>query len=527
MLSNGINKKHHLNYTTKSNEFMKKKFRIITPLIVIVFLVTDVSNVFAQQRDWRMPFLKVDRDSPNILWIVADQQRWDTIGELNNDYVHTPNIDRLVREGVAFTKAYVQSPICTPSRASFLTGYYPERVRATKNGAAYWADAKPLITATLSDSGYDGGMAGKLHLSTSQGNKPEIRPDNDGYRVFHFLHAPHQGGSSNAYLQWYRDRGIDIMDMRQELGYVPTEYHETPWLTDRAIDFITERRERPWLFSLNLYDPHNPFDPPPEYLERYNIDELPGPRFRESDLVEKAVFSDIMFQGSTPWKFEDHTNKRRQAEYWAQIDLIDENIGRLLDVLEESGQLDNTLIIFTSDHGDMVGDHGLTSKGARFYEGLVRVPLIFWYPSKFEQNLRSDALVELTDIVPTLLELTGLEVPDDMHGKSLLSILTGQKSPDHHKDFVRSSFYDTLEHRPEKGQPEPAFVTMFRDKRFKLVTYHGHPKGELFDLENDPEEFNNLWDDPEYQDVRFKLMRKSFDQTVRSIDIGPERIGRY
>lgn len=507
---------------------MKKKYSAIIPIIVYVFLFTQFSDLFAQQRNWRMPFLKVDGDSPNILWIVTDQQRWDTIGELNNEFVKTPNIDRLVREGVTFTTAYSQSPICTPSRASFLTGMYPTSVRATRNGAAYWPEAAPLVTAMLSDAGFDGGSVGKLHLSTAQGNKPEIRPKNDGYRVFHSMHSPYQGGSSNDYQMWYKRKGIDINALKQELGYVPEEYHPTRWATDRAIDFITERRERPWLMSLNIYDPHGPFDPPSEYIERYDIDALPGPRITDEDLLEKAKFSDVMFQGSNPIDYRGRRGKEAQAAYWAQIDLIDEHIGRLLKVLEESGQLDNTLIIFTSDHGEMLGDHGLRRKGARLYEPLVRVPLIFWNPSKFEQNLKSDALVELIDVAPTLLELTGLEVPERMQGKSLLPILTGQKSPNHHKDYVRSEFYDTLENRPEEGQKEPAFVTMLRDKQFKLINYHGHPEGgELFDLVNDPGEFNNLWNHPDYQDIRFEMMRKSFDKTVRAIDIGPERIGRY
>jgi arylsulfatase len=496
-------------------------------LIICLILVSLSADIFAQDRNWTIPSMTANPDSPNILWIVTDQQRWDTIGELGNNYVNTPNIDRLVREGVTFTHAYVQSPVCTPSRASFLTGMYPSSVRATRNGAAYWSEAAPLVTAILSDAGFDGGSVGKLHLSTAQANKPELRPENDGYRVFHFMHSPYQGGSSNEYQKWYKDRGVDINELRSEYGYVPVEYHPTTWATDRTIDFITEHREEPWFISYNIYDPHGPFDPPASYVDRYDINTLPGPRFKESDLVEKGVFSNVMFQGSTPRKFPDHVNKRRMASYWAQIDLIDENIGRVLEALEISGQIDNTLIIFTSDHGEMLGDHGLTAKGARFYEGLVRVPLIFWYPSKLEQNLRSDALVELTDIAPTLLQMTGLAIPEKMQGISLLPILTGERSPDFHRSYVRSEFYDTLQNRIEEGQPEPSFATMIRDERFKLVVYHGHEKGELFDLINDPNEFDNLWDNKDYQDVRFELMVKSYELTVRAIDIGPERIGRY
>ena len=198
----------------------------------------------------------------------------------------------------------------------------------------------------------------------------------------------------------------------------------------------------------------------------------------------------------------------------------------ILIALEETGQLDNTLIVFTSDHGEMLGDHGLTGKGCRFYEGLVRVPLIFWYPGKLEENLESTALVELVDIVPTLLELTGLPVPERIQGKSLMPILSGQKSPDHHRDFVRCEFYDAL-YPGARGDYDSAFGTMIKTDRFKLSLYHGHQQGELFDLQSDPEEYFNLWDDPEYAEIRFDLMQKSFDVTVRAIDTGPERLGRY
>ena len=472
---------------------------------------------------WNAPFVKVQKNSPNILWICTDQQKWNTIGALGNQYVKTPNIDRLVKEGVSFTKAYCQSPVCTPSRASFLTGMYPSTVHATKNGAAEWPETAPLITKILKDAGYECGLSGKLHLSTAMANRPEKRPEDDGYQVYHYSHSPYQSGSANDYIRYYKEKGIDILKLKKEHGYVPAEYHQTTWCTDRAIDFIEERREWPWLFSLNIYDPHGPFDPPQKYIDRYNIDELPDPVFVDSDIKEKGVFNEVMFQ-SVPKKYTDKENKTRLAKYWAQIDLIDENIGRILKILEETGQFDNTLIIFSSDHGDMTGDHGLVSKGARFYESLVRVPLIFWYPPWFEQNLQSEALVELIDIVPSLLELAGLPVDKRVQGKSLLPILTGKKSPDFHKEFVRCESYDATILR---GNQTIGFATMYRDARYKIINYHGHEKGELFDLSKDPNEFHNLWDDTEYSNIRFELMKKSFDATVLSVDTGPERVGRY
>jgi len=211
-----------------------------------------------------------------------------------------------------------------------------------------------------------------------------------------------------------------------------------------------------------------------------------------------------------PTYYSESDAKQHQADYWAQIDLIDENVGRLLSTLEETGQDKNTVIIFTSDHGDMCGDHGMRAKGCRFYEGLIRVPLIFLFPERFRKGLVSKALVELTDIAPTLLDIAGEQIPSHMQGRSLLSILEGRTNPDKHREFVRSEFYDTLE---PKGLP-PAFATMIRTKDFKLIVYHGHALGELFNLSKDPNEFENLWNQQDYEEKRIELLKRCFDITI-------------
>lgn len=462
-------------------------------------------------------------DRPNILWICTDQQRWNTIRALGNEFIRTPNLDRLVHEGTAFNYAHCTSPSCTPSRASFLTGMYPSTVRATKNGAERWPETAPLVTKLLKDAGYDCGLVGKLHLSTAQMHTPEIRPKDDGYHFFAYSHSPHQGGDENQYVKWLGEQGYTYKDIKDLPGEQQVALDHTTWCTNEAIRFIGQERKGPWMLSLNIYDPHGPLDPPKPYLDRFDIASLPGPAFRESDLVQKSVFNNVMFQ-SVPRDPASFNAKELQARYWASIEQIDDNIGRLLDYLEQSGQLSNTLIIFTSDHGDMLGDHGLINKGCRFYEGLVRVPLIFWWPGRVKPGLQSDALVELIDIAPTLLEITGEAVPERMQGRSLLPILRGEADPDHFRTYVRGEFYETLKRRPKHRLSS---ATMIRTKEYKLVNYHGHEKGELFDLENDPNEFENLWDDPDYQQIKLELMRKSFDATVSAIDTGPKRIGRY
>lgn len=472
--------------------------------------------------EWNQPFIKAKKDAPNILWICTDQQRWNTIHALGNPFVNTPNIDKLVNDGISFNYAFCQSPLSTPSRASFLTGMYPSSIQVTKNGIEKWPESVPLITKTLKDAGYECGLAGKFHLSSAMANRPEKRPEDDGYQIFHYSHSPYQGGSTNDYINYYKTKGIDILELKNELGYVPAEYHQTRWCTDMAIQFIEEKREWPWMFSLNIYDPHNPLDPPAEYVERYDIDNLPLPPFIESDIQEKGVFNNVSFQ-SVPRKMNDDFLKKMTARYWAQIDLIDENVGRILRALEETGQLDNTLIIFSSDHGDMLGDHGMTAKGCRFYEGLVRVPLIFYYPQSLKKGLKSEALVELIDIVPTILEITGLPVPGYLDGKSLYPILTGQEDCNYHKDFVRCEYYES----ESTSSGKLSYGTMYRTREYKLVNYHGHEDGELFDLKKDPEEFHNQWNNAAYEQIRFSLMKESFSTTAHTIDRTINKIARY
>ena len=455
---------------------------------------------------------------PNILWICTDQQRYVTIGALGNKHVRTPNIDKLAEAGVAFTHAHCTSPICTPSRANFLTGMYASTVHGCINGNEKWDDAAPLITRTLADVGYDCGLSGKLHLAGAKG-RIEPRPD-DGYRVFHWSHHPSDDWpQGHDYADWLRGKGHDYRSLKKKHGFIPARLHQTTWCADIAIDFIREKRDGPWLFSYNCFDPHPAFDAPQEYLERYDVDSLPGPLFRESDIPAQRKLGRINFQ-TEPTDPKEFNGKRHQAKYWAQIDLIDENVGRMLDALDETGQRDNTIVIFTSDHGDMLGDHGLRAKGCRFYEGLVRVPLIMSWPGHFKAGLRSNALVELTDIVPTLLETAGLAIPETMHGRSLLPLLTGTADPHHHREFVRCEFYKVL-------PGEPSYATMIRNRRYKLVCYHGYGLGELFDLENDPGEFTNLWDDPKHADLRFELIVQNFDAMAFAIDTGTRRVSGF
>lgn len=460
---------------------------------------------------------------PNILWICTDQQRYDTIAALGNPHIRTPHLDRLVAEGLAFTHAFCQSPICTPSRASFLTGRYPSSIRACTNGNAHWSEASPLVTKMLAEAGYDCGLAGKLHLAGAQG-RIEPRPQQDGYRVFHWSHSPQDlWPEGHAYADWLWAQGHRLRELARNPSGIPAELHQTTWCTDRAIDFISEQRDSPWLMSVNLFDPHPPFDPPQAYLDHYRLDQMPGPLFHESDLAAQSRLAEVDFQ-TKPRKPEEFDAYGIQAAYYAMIELIDHNLGRMLDALERTGQRESTFVIFMSDHGEMLGDHGLVQKGCRFYEGLVRVPLIFSMPQRFRSGILSDALVELIDIAPTLLQLAGLEALPAMAGRSLLPLWTGQRIE--HREFVRAEYYRTL-----NPADFPGFVgsygTMIRTRKHKLNVYHGCSVGELFDIEDDPGEFRNRWDDSDMMPLKLDLVQRSFDALAFAVDLGPAQVTRF
>ncbi|MEE2657648.1 MAG: sulfatase-like hydrolase/transferase [Candidatus Latescibacterota bacterium] len=472
---------------------------------------------------------------PNILWVCTDQQRYDTIGALGYGHYSTPHMDSLVERGTTFTHTYCQSPICTPSRASFLTGMYASAVHVNGNGLEYFPDRPPLVTRMFADVGYDCGLIGKLHLATAS-QSVEPRTD-DGYRYWEYSHAPRDDWpEGHGYSDWVRSKGAILGDLVPGPDGVPAELHQTTWCAEKTIEFITEKRgDQPWLASVNIYDPHPPFNAPRQYREMFDPAQMPGALFRSSDLAEqkRLAFADFQSKGRNPedldvgngYYSEAHDapygpgdHRLLQAGYAAMIKLVDDQLGRILAALDKSGQRDNTIVIFTSDHGETLGDHGLIQKGCRFYEGLVRVPLIFSWPGHIQENQRHDDLVELSDKAPTLLELCGQEVPERMTGKSLAPILT-RSDAKAHREFVRCEYYDALK------EPDGTFATMYRDERWKLCVYHGRNYGELYDLQEDPDEFENLWEKPETDEKKAELLKRSFDESMLAMDRGPRRVG--
>lgn len=481
---------------------------------------------------------------PNVLWICTDQQRSDTLNCYGNPFTRTPNIDALAAGGVRLSRAYSQSPVCAPARASFLSGRYPSTCGVRQNGQNI-PETEYLIPRLFADNGYVCGLSGKLHISVchpSVSSEMERRID-DGYSFFSWSHHPAKSGkgnwAGNEYTNWLLSQGMDfhtenLPECRFVQKGMPAEYSQTTWCFNEAMRFIDQQDpDQPWLFSLNCYDPHHPFDPPMEYLERYLpiLDQIPLPDYVPGELENKSIFQRHDHEGAYnsvgnfPYdEMTDTDHRYLTAAYWAMVDQIDDNVGRIVDHLKKIGQYENTIIIFTSDHGESLGDHGIYLKGPYCYENGVHIPFIIHWAGHILSGVTRDALVEMVDVAPTLCEAAGIKAPVSFQGRSFLRLVTDVQTQDYHRSSVYCEFYNSnINHRNPL-----AFLTMVCDGRWKLVKVHSSEKenvsgSELYDLETDPGEHNNLYGKPEYQAQQLRMLELLTDRMAQTTDPLPIR----
>jgi len=482
----------------------------------------------------------------NFLWICTDSQRFDTLGCNGNPFVQTPNIDRLASSGANFANVYSQSPLCTPSRGCFLTGRYPITMGLRQNGQCIHKD-EVLVPKLLADAGYTCGLVGKLHLSacdyrikkygkTEWWRYPsdtyfegtEMRID-DGYSEFEWDHAPSTIFPESAYTKWLDSQGVTFEtsphpDCDSISFGMPESLHQTTFCANRTIDFIDRHKGQPWFYSVNIFDPHFKSDPPKEYLERYEsiLDEIPLSPAAEGELSDKPKYQTdyIAKNGNGTAFYTERQNRLIKAAYWAQIDLIDVQVGRILEALTASGQLENTVVIFTSDHGEMLGDHGMLKKGALLYDSAVHIPLIMSCPGVIPAQRTGLPLYELGDLAPTILEAAGVPRHPGMQLRSFWPEVTGQTAAVG-KETVYSEYYNA---NPEKP---PQYLTMLRGTKYKIIVHHGEDLGELYDLEADPNELKNLWADSAFANVKCEWLKAVCDRMAFTADPLPERIGIY
>lgn len=479
-------------------------------------------------------------NAPNILLICTDQQRFDALGAYGNDEIHTPHLDRLAEQGVLFENCYVNSPVCGPSRASLMSGRYVHAHGAWANGVGLPAHER-LFSRDLADHGYDCGLVGKFHVGGAcSGGRLEPRLD-DGFRVFRWAHDPYPGSSENAYHRWLRAVRPDLYDSAVQAGAgtgfdaMPTEFHYSRWIGNETIDYLRRSRDpgKPFFFVANFFDPHHGFGAPKEYADAYRDKPLRRPVTRDQELAGKPPVlteaSHRSYAGHARGYVEYTESELHDVKvnYYAMVSLVDDEVGRILAALDETGLAENTLVVFTSDHGEMLGDHQLMLKGPMMYECAVRVPLLMRWPAGLPAGERRAELVQWIDLASTFLAAAGAPPLPRGQGLDLLPLARGEQDAP-----VRG--WALCEYRNSgHPYPEPVHTTMLRRDHWKIVVYHGAPSttrartGELYDLDRDPAELDNLWDDPAHVAVRAELQESLLDVLVATEDRSQPRLGDW
>jgi len=470
--------------------------------------------------------------APNILWVCTDQQRFDTIQGLSNSVIKTPNLQRFMSESVTFTNVFVQTPICSPSRGSFLTGRYPHSTGLRANGQ-YIRSSELLVPRILQENGYTCGLTGKLHLSPCAGGRLETdeRID-DGYSLFEWSHdISNAWPKHNAWRNWLEQQGIKLPPCPREDPVwgmpINAKYTQTAWCADVANRFMHDRKDKgPWMMSVNIFQPHHPFYPSEEYLHRVDPKTVPAPAYHEGELANKTPFQQIDHKGAYGGNGLSFANTSPEehlkitAAYYAMIEQVDTFFQTMLDTLEETGQADNTIVIFMSDHGEMLGDHGIYLKGPYFYDCLTRVPLMIRWPHRFKADARVDSLVEMIDLAPTLMEATGIPIPAGMQGRPLTKLLTGETTK--HRDSVYMEFYNS-----NFTYPTAPMLRSVRTERWKINCCEQDEYGELYDLQKDPGEFNNVWNDAHAKDAREMMLHTLMSRSIAALDPLPMRVAPW
>jgi arylsulfatase A-like enzyme len=444
---------------------------------------------------------------PNIIMIITDQQRYDTIAALGFPFMETPHMDRLVREGVSFNNCFVTAPLCVPARASLFTGYYPHTTGVYGNGHRWTHSWVELLAA----AGYHCVNIGKMHtkpLNTPLGFHERYPVENKdrfwgGERWFfdEWDKALAAQGLVKQQRVLYRQRP----DYRERLGAfeweLPEQMHSDFFVGNMATWWLdTYPETQPLFLEIGFPGPHPPYDPVARYAESYLEKDLPilglpegdlegqPPPFQELRKRKVEMDNDSIAHSLNP---TPEQMKRQRAYYLANVTMIDEKLGQILDGLDRNGYLDNSVVIFTSDHGDCLCDHGHSQKGV-MYDAATQVPAIIWSPGRFEGGRRVDGLCSWMDLGPTVLEIAGLEAPGTMEAMSLLRSLNGEGQK--LRDYVFSEF-------PSQG----GMMTMVRSHEWKLVDFSNQDYGQLFNMQKDPDEVVNLWEHPEAQDVKSDL----------------------
>lgn len=476
----------------------------------------------------------------NILFITSDQQHWSALGYLNPE-VSTPHLDRLVKYGTTFHRAYTVNPTCTPTRASWITGLYPSQHGAYSLGTKLMEHI-PTVGDIFQDHGYQTALVGKAHFQPLRGT--DEYPSLESYPILHDLdfwrgfHGPFYGfkhvelarnhtdeaHAGQHYALWMESKGYNNWRKyflpghdRLEPGQpweIPEEIHYNAWIAERTNALMEAYQESDENFFLwaSFFDPHPQYMVPEPYASMYDPETVTVPEHLEGEFDDKPPYFKLSQEEDPDFSaFREpggngihgagsHLRSREEkakniAMMYGMMTMLDKYIGVILDKLDELGLTEDTLVCFTSDHGDFYGQHGLVAKAIHHYEDLLRIPLVVSMPGTIPAGRVSEALQSTLDLPQTFLSIAGLPFPRTMAGVNEKAVWTGESE-------------SLREHVIIENQHQPTTMNMrtYINQRYKLTVHFNQTFGELYDLKADPGVFINLWDDPDYQVLKQSLL---------------------
>ncbi len=460
--------------------------------------------------------------APDIIFIITDQQRYDTIAALGASHMDTPNIDRLVTKGTTFSECHVTAPSCVPCRASLFTGYYPHTNGVLANGQPW---SKTWVS-DLADAGYHCVNIGKMHTIPYDANagfhERYVVENKDRYLEGRwFFDEWDKALASHGLKKQQREEYRKREDYRDRLGAftwdLEPKLHSDNFVGETARWWLqTKPVEKPLFLVIGFPGPHPPFDPTPEIAEKYMLKDCPLPDVSDQELanlvspwVEKRHHDVEVDHDSVAWKLDPSKEElhRMRAYYYANVEMIDSQVGHILDALEERGNMDNTIVIFTSDHGDNLGDHGLIQKWAP-YDEVTRVPLIISAPGRFKSGQTVSEMVQLFDLAPTILEWAGVKPDPTFEAISLNPALKGSKF--HGRAHV------FCEQAGDVNMTGTSYLTMVRSRTHKLIHFRDSKEGQLFDLLSKEGETRNLWNEPSSAEIKQSLLQQILEFHIES-----------
>ena len=450
-------------------------------------------------------------DRPNIVLIVVDQWRGDCLSALGHPVVETPYLDKMTTEGITFTNAYSTTPSCIAARAALFTGLKPRNHgRVGYQDGVPW-DYSTTLAGEFTRHGYQTQAVGKMHVYPE---RSQLGFQNvilhDGY--LHFARNQHRDhGQIDDYLPWlkehlgydadYLDHGVDCNSNLARPWDKPEYTHPTSWVVTQSIDFLRRRDPRkPFFLYMSFHRPHPPYDPPQAYFDQYIHREMPAPPVGDwISLFDEQ--RDPLNPDSSVGEISPHRLQRARAGYYGHMSHIDHQLERFFEVLREYGQYENTWFLFTSDHGEMMGDHHLFRKTVP-YEGSAHVPMIVKPPDRgdYPRQIRLDAPVCLRDVMPTLLDCAGLPIPETLDGQSMLNMTKNQGQPEYRCIQGEHAVY---------GSESILYVT---DGQHKFIWFSETGQEQFFDLENDPQELHDAIDDDKYTEQINHLRQYLIDE---------------